>query len=76
LRGYSREKRLTPHWLNQIPFFLKQREIDLYALIHRSFDVATLADPWCLRFMHDRKRRIEQGIPYVDYDFSTLARYL
>lgn len=76
LRGYSQETRLDPYWLAQLPFFLKQREIDLYALIHRSFDVANLTDPWCLRFMQDRKRRIEQDIPYIDYDFSTLARYL
>ena len=76
LRGYSQETRLDPDWLAQLPFFLKQREIDLYALIHRSFDVANLTDPWCLRFMRDRKRRIEQNVPYIDYDFASLARYL
>lgn len=76
LRGYCQETSLDPYWLIQLPFFLKQREIDLYALIHRSFDVEKLTDPWCLRFMHDRKRRIEQDVPYIDYDFATLARYL
>lgn len=73
LRGYRAETTLDPYWVEQLPFFLKQRELDLYALIHRSFDIATLTDPWCLGFMRDRKQRIAQDMPYVEYDFSALA---
>ena len=47
LRGYRQENQLDPRWLAEIPWFLKQREIDLYAIIHRSFDVENLHDPWC-----------------------------
>lgn len=76
LRGYRDENRLDPNWLAEIPWFLKQREIDLYAIIHRSFDVSNLDDPWVLAFMDDRKERIEQGEPYIDFDFESLAAYL
>ncbi|MBU1878637.1 MAG: hypothetical protein KJ734_06785, partial [Chloroflexi bacterium] len=76
LRGYRRENRLDPRWLNEIPHFLKLREIDMYAIIHRSFDVDNLDDPWCERYMRDRKRRIEHDVPYLDFDFASLAGLL
>jgi len=76
LRGYSRENRLDGRWLGQMPRFLKLREIDLYAVIHRSFDVEDLDDWWCERFMDGRKERIEEDSPVIDFDFESLARYL
>lgn len=68
LKGYERENTLDRQWLQQIPYFLKQREIDLYMVIHRSMDLNHL-DKWCASFMDDRKRRIEEGVPYVDIEF-------
>ena len=76
LTGYSRENRLDARWLDQLPHFLKLREIDLYAVIHRSFDVENLDDWWCERFMNGRKERIERDRPVIDFDFASLARYL
>jgi Ser/Thr protein kinase RdoA (MazF antagonist) len=76
LRGYARENTLDPEWLGEIPAFLKHREIDMYAVIHRSFDVSSLDDPWCQRYMHNRKQRIEQDVPYIDFDFGSLERCL
>ena len=73
LRGYRQEKALDPDWLAQIPHFLKLREIDLYAAIHRSFDVDHIEDPWVARYMEGRKERIEAGVPYLDVDFAALA---
>jgi len=75
LRGYRRENVLDPAWLGEIPYFLKLREIDLYAVIHRSFDLDDL-DPWCARYMQGRRARIEAGVPYIDFDFASLAEYL
>lgn len=69
-RGYARENHLDAKWLKEIPWFLKLREIDLYALIHRSFDVNHLDDPWCARYMHQRKERIEQDVPFIAFDFE------
>lgn len=76
LRGYCRENRLDPRWLDEIPWFLKLREIDLYAIIHRSFDVDNLTDPWVVDFMDGRRQRIEQGAPYLNVDFTAFAGLL
>jgi Ser/Thr protein kinase RdoA (MazF antagonist) len=77
LHGYSQENQLDPAWLKEIPIFLKLREILLYAVIHRSLDVNNLDDsPWIAHFMNGRKHKIEQDIPYIDFDFESLAVYL
>ena len=71
--AYLAENNLEARWMNEIPAFLTLREIDLYALIHRSFDVENLDDPWCKRYMDGRRERIEKGIPFADLepdDFS------
>jgi hypothetical protein len=54
-------------------------EIFLYAVIHRDFVCATATtsarsrDAWCSRFMAGRKRKIEQDVPCIDFDFGSLA---
>jgi Ser/Thr protein kinase RdoA (MazF antagonist) len=75
-RGYKQENRLNRAWLKETPLFLRLREIDLYAVIHRSFDVENLDDPWCARFMRGRRSRIENASPVVDFDFESLADLL
>lgn len=65
LRGYRQVHSIDPNWLEQIPWFLKLREIELYAVIHRDFDVTQIDDPWCARFMQGRKTRIENDIPFI-----------
>ncbi len=64
--AYLAENSLDTAWMDEIPAFLKLREIDLYALIHRSFDVEKLDDPWCKRYMDGRRERIEEGLPFED----------
>lgn len=76
LRGYSREHQLDASWLKEIPHFLKLREIDLYAVIHRSFDVNNLDHPWVENFMRNRKYKIEHDVPYIAFDFESLAEQL
>ncbi len=73
LRGYRVENQLDEAWLREIPSFLKLREIDLYGVIHRSFDVDNLEDPWVAMYMQDRKQRIEGGLPFLNFEFSSLA---
>ena len=73
LRGYEREYQLDAWWIAEIPHFLKLREIDLYAIIHRSFDVSNLTDSWIRGYMHGRKELIEAGTPYIDFDFESFA---
>ena len=69
LPGYYSEFDLDPDWFEKIPLFLKRRELDLYAVIHRSFDLNNLDDPWCRWYMEGRKEKLESGIPYLDFDF-------
>ena len=74
--GYQIENQFRAEWLKQIPVFLKMREIDLYAIIHRSFDLDTTDDKWVLWYMDGRKEKIEGDVPYVNADFTMLAKML
>ena len=76
IKGYKRENQIKSEWLKEIPHFLKLREIDLYAVIHRSFDVKNLDDLWCIRYMDNRRYKIEHDVPYIDFDFKSLAEYI
>jgi Ser/Thr protein kinase RdoA (MazF antagonist) len=76
LQGYRQEDQIDAVWLKEIPHFLKLREIDLYAVIHRSFDVDNLDDPWCANYMQGRRQKIEDDVPYIEFDFESLAEYL
>jgi len=76
LRGYRVENQLDEEWLREIPSFLKLREIDLYGVIHRSFDVDNLEDPWVAMYMEDRKQRIENDMPYIEFDFTSLGNFI
>ncbi len=68
-QGYCEENSLDKYWLREIPYFFKLREIDLYALIHRSFDVNNLDDPWVKTFMNGRYDLIANDVPYIKTDF-------
>ncbi len=73
LRGYVQSCPFDFAWLKEIPSFLKIREIELYAVMYRDFDVNNIEDEWCARFMRNRKSRIENDVPYIDFDFESLS---
>jgi Ser/Thr protein kinase RdoA (MazF antagonist) len=75
LTGYRQAYVLDPQWLREIPNFLKLRELELYAVVHRDFDVNNIDHPWVARFMRDRKAKIEQDAPFIDFDFESLAQF-
>ncbi len=75
LSGYAGENELSPRWLGTIPLFLSIRELDLYAVIHRSMDLDNL-DPWCSAFMEGRRERLEAGEPFLNMDFLPFTRFL
>ena len=72
LTGYRQAYQLQSRWLAELPVFLKMRELELYAVMHRDFDVQAIDDPWCARFMQGRKQRIEAQVPTIDFDFTSL----
>jgi amicoumacin kinase len=73
LRGYVQTGTLDFSWLKEMPNFLKIREIELYAVMYRDFDVHNINNEWCARFMHNRKSRIENDVPYIDFDFESVT---
>ena len=73
LRGYRQAYFLDSKWLKEIPAFLKLRELELYAVIHRDFDVNNIDHEWIGNFMRDRKARIDQGLPFIEFDFESLG---
>ena len=91
LRGYRQAYPLDTKWLKEIPHFLKLRELELYAVVHRDFeidgvehwslehfkrilhfDVNNGGHMWIANFMRNRKTDIEQGKPFIDFDFESL----
>jgi amicoumacin kinase len=92
LRGYRRAYTLDSEWLKEIPVFLKLRELELYAVVHRDFDIQGVEhwslesfkripgfdsnssnNMWIANFMRDRKTVIEKDLPFIDFDFESLA---
>jgi amicoumacin kinase len=77
LSGYREKNRLDPVWLKELPHFLKLREIDLFAQILFSFpDESYKEVPWPAWYMNGRKEKIESGLPFIDYDWASLEKYL
>ena len=76
IQGYQLENRFEPEWLPLIPMFLKMREIDLYGVICRSFDLETTDDEWVLGYMKGRKEKIAGDVPVIEADFTRLADLL
>ena len=70
LPGYFAAYPLDLKWFREIPLFMKMRELDLYAVIQRSFDIKNLEDPWCIWFMDGRAERLVRGEPYLEFDFA------
>ncbi|MFN2139759.1 MAG: phosphotransferase enzyme family protein [Candidatus Promineifilaceae bacterium] len=72
MRGYNAENDLDPAWQQEIPHFMKLREIDLYAVILRDYD-SIGGDWWAEGFMNGRRERIVEGLPYAGIRMSDLG---
>jgi len=70
--GYDQVFPVSAFLLEQMPLFLKARELSLYAVIHAHMDVNNLQDWFAIKFMQDRQTRIEAGAQVLDLDFSSL----
>ncbi len=74
-KGYNEFNRLDPKWLKEIPHFMKLREIDLFAAIRFAMG-ENPEDAWCKAYMLGRRERIENGIPFISFDWESLASCL
>jgi Ser/Thr protein kinase RdoA (MazF antagonist) len=73
LRGYRENNHLDPAWLKQLPHFLKLREIDLFASILFAYGEQP-EDDWCARYMKGRREKIEKDVPFITFEWETLAK--
>ncbi len=71
MKGYMEENRLDPKWLQEIPHFLRFREVDLYMAILRSGELAELG-AWGQAYMKNRREKIESRKPYAPINFASL----
>lgn len=71
LEGYNRENSLDRFWFQQIPYFLKLRELILYIILYaeKAFEL----NEWCREFFDGRRERIENDVPVLDMDFSVFG---
>jgi len=69
LIGYRQETDLSRFSIENIPLFLKLLEIGIYTQVYRSYSSGQ-ADAWVTKFMAGRAERIEQGIPYAEFDLG------
>jgi hypothetical protein len=61
--------------LAELPYFLKLREIDLFAAILYTMG-ENPDDEWGRNYMNGRRAKIENEIPYIEYDWDSLEKYL
>ncbi len=71
LSGYRTENELSPYWQEKIPYFLKLKELCIYASLIDHPDIDH-PDGWVGRFMRGRAERIANDLPYVDIEFRNL----
>ncbi len=64
--GYSAENRLDDFWLNELPYFMKLRDITLYTVFHKKFDQSRLQR--YSKLLNGIRTRIEQEVPIVFLD--------
>ncbi|HEU5139939.1 MAG TPA: phosphotransferase [Bacillales bacterium] len=69
MEGYHRENTLASKWLQEIPYFLKRREVDVYLAVKGSIPNYKELTGWAGEFMKDRQSKIEHDLPYVDILF-------
>lgn len=66
-RGYEEDgRRLPSGWKEQLPLFLRLREIIVVVGMYRSLDL-TNPDPWTRDFLKDSRERILGGVSLIDH---------
>lgn len=69
LHGYRMEHSIQKEMLEQIPLFLKLREIFLYILFLEKWDIK---EDWQVYTINDLKHKIENRIPFSDFNFQEI----
>ncbi|SDN29399.1 phosphotransferase enzyme family protein [Bacillus sp. OK048] len=71
LKGYMQEHLISKELIQQIPIFLKIREIFLYTLFMEKWDTKNLED-WQEYTLTNLKNKIETGEPFSEVNFTEM----
>ncbi|MEH7113547.1 phosphotransferase [Neobacillus niacini] len=71
IKGYKQEHTLSAELIQQIPIFLKIREIFLYTLFLEKWDIGNIED-WQEYTLTNLKNNIETGEPYANVNFAEM----
>jgi amicoumacin kinase len=69
LKGYKTEHAIQKEWIEQIPIFLKIREIFLYVLFLEKWE---MKEDWQIYTVNDLKYKIENKIPYSNTNLKEI----
>ncbi|EDL65195.1 phosphotransferase enzyme family protein [Bacillus sp. SG-1] len=75
LKGYFRENTLEEVWIKRIPLFLKLRDIILYSVFHKKFDMSHLSE-WEEGAVKGIKARLLQDEPMVSVDYEKILGHV
>jgi amicoumacin kinase len=75
LKGYRLENSIDPSWFKNIPNFLKLREIVVFAVLNKKWDLENLSEKQ-KALMDDMKCKIQNDIPYLNIDFTSFSGLL
>lgn len=74
-RGYAQENRLDPVWLQQIPDFMRLRDLLNFIIVYQAMDVANFK-PEQTAMLDEHRRRVVEREPLVDLDWMQFAKEL
>ncbi|WNB90831.1 phosphotransferase [Bacillus sp. NEB1478] len=73
LKGYAKGNILSEELIDQIPFFLKLRELFLYQLFHKVWNINHLED-WQAYTINNLKKNIEANTVYASLDQNRILQ--
>jgi len=75
LKGFAKENKLDPVWLNELPHFMKFREMYLYGIAVYIAEKQPETQ-WAPDYINMLKNSVEHDVPYIELDFSKYADLL
>jgi Ser/Thr protein kinase RdoA (MazF antagonist) len=71
MTGYLQENSLDHFWIEQIPYFLRLRELCIYVYLHGKRDLSTFSKDE-RAFIDLMRHRIENDLPCIELDYKLL----
>lgn len=74
-RGYAKENRLDPSWLQYVPDFMMLRDLLNFVIVYQALDVANFK-PHQVAMLDEHRRRVLEREPLVALDWMQFAKEL